>query len=144
MEFHKLLVLGRPGFGCTPLLKVLSNHGSEFDQVEGQVQYDSVGHETAEQFRHYLVMNTEDDVHFPTLKVSETMGFEASSKMPETKPQHLTSRENVDQTSTHILEALGIGHTKDTMVGNEYIRGVSGGERKRVSAAKVMGTQAPV
>ncbi|KAF4989045.1 hypothetical protein FGRMN_9375 [Fusarium graminum] len=110
----------------------------------GQVQYGSVGHETAKEFRHHLVMNTEDDVHFPTLKVSETMGFATSSKIPETKPQHLTRKEYVDHTSTHILEALGIGHTKDTIVGNEYVRGVSGGERKRVSVAEVMSTQAPV
>jgi ABC-type multidrug transport system ATPase subunit len=40
-----------------------------------------------------------------------------------------------------ILDSLGIGHTKKTMVGNEFIRGVSGGERKRVSLAEVMAGQ---
>ncbi|KAG8664946.1 uncharacterized protein FPOAC1_012923 [Fusarium poae] len=138
------LVIGRPGSGCTSLLKVLSNHRSEFDQVQGLVQYGNVGHETAKEFRHQLVMNTEDDMHFPSLKVSETMGFANSSKVPATRPEHLTNKEYVDQTSTEILEALGIGHTKDTIVGNEYVRGVSGGERKRVSVAEVMSTQAPV
>ena len=56
----------------------------------------------------------------------------------------MTSRQYVEQTSNDILQSLGISHTKDTIVGNEYIRGVSGGERKRVSVAEVMATQAPV
>ncbi|GKU09890.1 unnamed protein product, partial [Fusarium langsethiae] len=55
-----------------------------------------------------------------------------------------TTKEYIDQTSTGILDSLGIGHTKDTIVGNEYVRGVSGGERKRVSVAEVMSTQAVV
>ncbi|GKU08311.1 unnamed protein product [Fusarium langsethiae] len=75
-----LLVVGRPGSGCTSLLKVLANHRSEFDDVQGMVQYGSVGHKIAKQFRHQLVMNTEDDIHFPSLKVSETIGFATSAK----------------------------------------------------------------
>ncbi|KAM0418528.1 hypothetical protein ACHAPD_004888 [Fusarium lateritium] len=144
LDVLQLLVVGRPGSGCTSLLKVLSNHRSEFDEVQGLVQYGNVGQDTAKEFRHQLVMNTEDDLHFPCLKVSETMSFATSAKVPKTRPQHLTTNEYVDQTSTEILESLGIGHTKNTIVGNEYVRGVSGGERKRVSVAEVMSTQAPV
>ncbi|ESU15374.1 hypothetical protein FGSG_08027 [Fusarium graminearum PH-1] len=139
-----LLVVGRPGSGCTSLLKVISNHRSEFNEVQGLLQYGNVGHDTAKEFRHHIVMNTEDDVHFPTLKVAETMSFANSTKVPKTRPQHLTTKAYVHQTSTGILESLGIGHVHDTIVGNEYVRGVSGGERKRVSVAEVMSTQAPV
>jgi len=32
-----------------------------------------------------------------------------------------------------LLKTFGIEHARDTMVGNENVRGVSGGERKRVS-----------
>lgn len=32
-----------------------------------------------------------------------------------------------------VLRHLGLSHTANTLVGNEMIRGVSGGERKRVS-----------
>lgn len=39
---------------------------------------------------------------------------------------------------------LWIEHTLDTKVGNEYIRGVSGGERKRVSIAEALITRASV
>lgn len=37
-----------------------------------------------------------------------------------------------------LATTFGIRHTLQTKVGNEYIRGVSGGERKRVSLAEVV------
>jgi hypothetical protein len=39
---------------------------------------------------------------------------------------------------------LNIPHTKNTLVGDEFVRGVSGGERKRVSIAEMMATRARV
>ncbi|KAJ6623061.1 ABC-2 type transporter-domain-containing protein [Mycena sp. CBHHK59/15] len=39
---------------------------------------------------------------------------------------------------------LNILHTKQTLVGDEFVRGVSGGERKRVSIAEMMATRARV
>lgn len=57
-------MIGRPGSGCTSLLKVLSNHRSEFDEVQGLVQYGNVGHEAAKEFRHQLVMNTEGMTYY--------------------------------------------------------------------------------
>jgi ATP-binding cassette, subfamily G (WHITE), member 2, SNQ2 len=39
---------------------------------------------------------------------------------------------------------LNISHTKQTLVGDEFVRGVSGGERKRVSIAEMMATRARV
>lgn len=39
---------------------------------------------------------------------------------------------------------MGISHTADTKVGNEYVRGVSGGERKRVSIIETLATRASV
>ena len=39
---------------------------------------------------------------------------------------------------------LNISHTTQTLVGDEFVRGVSGGERKRVSIAEMMATRARV
>ena len=36
------------------------------------------------------------------------------------------------------MTVFGLSHTRNTKVGNEYIRGVSGGERKRVSIAEML------
>jgi ABC-type multidrug transport system permease subunit/ABC-type multidrug transport system ATPase subunit len=43
-----------------------------------------------------------------------------------------------------IMAMFGISHTVNTRVGNDYIRGVSGGERKRVSIAEASLSQAPL
>lgn len=43
-----------------------------------------------------------------------------------------------------LLRMLNISHTHQTLVGDEFVRGVSGGERKRVSIAEMMATRARV
>lgn len=37
-----------------------------------------------------------------------------------------------------IIRLLGIENCVDTVVGNAYLRGVSGGERKRVTSAEML------
>lgn len=72
------------------------------------------------------------------------MGFAYSTKTPSTKPEDLITSDvsYIDSMTRQTLSALGIDHTADTMVGDDFIRGVSGGERKRVSLAEVISTQA--
>ncbi|KAI0536310.1 putative ABC multidrug transporter [Xylaria digitata] len=140
-----LLVLGRPGSGCTSLLKVLANMRQEFASVSGKVCYGNIDHKEAQRFRRQIVMNTEDDQHFPSLMVSEVMEFAVGTKMAGQGLQSTTSKaEHVENKTSSILDSLGISHTMDTAVGDEFIRGVSGGERKRVSLAEVMATEASV
>lgn len=43
-----------------------------------------------------------------------------------------------------VMAVFGLSHTINTRVGNDFIRGVSGGERKRVSIAEVALTQSPI
>jgi ATP-binding cassette subfamily G (WHITE) protein 2 (SNQ2) len=49
-----------------------------------------------------------------------------------------------DSVINMLLRMFNITHTKDTIVGNAFVRGVSGGERKRVSIAEMMITKATV
>src|ERR1700712_170289 len=42
------------------------------------------------------------------------------------------------------MAMFGISHTVNTMVGNDFIRGVSGGERKRVTIAEASLSGAPL
>jgi ATP-binding cassette, subfamily G (WHITE), member 2, PDR len=41
------------------------------------------------------------------------------------------------------MAMYGISHTNNTKVGNDFVRGVSGGERKRVSIAEATLSNAP-
>ncbi|KAI1264453.1 putative ABC multidrug transporter [Xylariaceae sp. FL1019] len=140
-----LLVLGRPGSGCTTLLKVLANMRREYKSVTGDVRYGGMSSKQAETYRHQIVMNTEDDQHFPTLQVADIMDFAVKTKLPKQDSKIDSSHvERIEKQRHGILDSLGISHTVKTQVGDEFIRGVSGGERKRVSLAEVMATRAAV
>jgi ABC-type multidrug transport system ATPase subunit len=71
--------------------------------------------------------------------VNQTIKFALRNKVPREREEHLEEKQQyVQHTKNNILGSLGIGHTVKTKVGNEFIRGVSGGERKRVSLAEMM------
>ncbi|KAH7112111.1 ABC-2 type transporter-domain-containing protein [Dendryphion nanum] len=140
-----LLVLGRPGAGCTTLLSVLSNHRQGYAEIEGDVRFGSMSSSEAKAYRSQIVMNTEDEIFFPALTVGETMDFATRLKVPYHLPADVKSGEEYAQANKEfLLKSLGITHTADTKVGDEYIRGVSGGERKRVSILEVLANRGSV
>ncbi|KAF2721956.1 hypothetical protein K431DRAFT_312141 [Polychaeton citri CBS 116435] len=140
-----LLVLGRPGSGCTTLLKMLANRRKGYDEVTGDVHFGSMTAQEAKNYRGQIVMNTEEELFFPTLTVGRTMDFATRLKIPETLPNGTESREEYRQKfKEFLLSSMGIDHTVDTKVGNEFVRGVSGGERKRVSIIETLATRASV
>ncbi|USW53289.1 Putative AAA+ ATPase domain, CDR ABC transporter, ABC-2 type transporter [Septoria linicola] len=140
-----LLVLGRPGAGCTSLLKVLSNRREEFSAVEGEVRYGSLDHREAARYRGQIVMNTEEEIFYSSLTVGQTIDFATRLKVPKHKfPNYATGEEARVASRDFLLNALGISHTFDTRVGDAYMRGVSGGERKRVSIIETMATRGSV
>ncbi|KAL4905523.1 hypothetical protein BDW74DRAFT_17685 [Aspergillus multicolor] len=140
-----LLVLGRPGSGCTTLLKMLANQRLGYKSIQGDVRYGSMTAQEAKQYRSQIVMNTEEELFFPSLKVGETMDFATRLKVPFRLPNGVETQEQYrEEYKKFLLESMGISHTVDTKVGNEYIRGVSGGERKRVSIIECLATRASI
>ncbi|KAL0960159.1 hypothetical protein HGRIS_011794 [Hohenbuehelia grisea] len=139
-----LLVLGRPGSGCSTLLKTLANQRDEFYRVEGDVHYDSLTPEKlAQHYRGDVQYSPEDDVHFPTLTVEQTLAFAAKTRAPQTRVA-ASREEHVDIITTIMTTVLGLRHTLKTFVGDAAIRGVSGGEKKRVSIAEALVTRSRV
>ncbi len=140
-----LLVLGRPGSGCTTLLSVLANRRRGYASVEGDVHYGSMPAADAGHYRSQIVMNTEEEVFFPSLTVDQTMDFATRLKIPFDASQDPASREKLRrETRDLLLESMAISHTHATKLGNEFIRGVSGGERKRVSIVECLATRGSV
>lgn len=134
-----MLVLGRPGSGCTTFLKAIANQRGGFAQVTGDVSYGGISAE--EQNAHYkgeVNYNPEDDQHFPTLNVWQTLKF---SLLNKTKKRQ---RGEINIIVNALMSMFGIRHTARTLVGNEYVPGVSGGERKRVSIAETLATKSTV
>ncbi|KAJ7687385.1 ABC-2 type transporter-domain-containing protein [Mycena rosella] len=141
------LVLGCPGSGCTTFLKSIANDRETFARVLGDVLYEGIDAQTMQ--KHYkgeVVFNQEDDIHIATLTVAQTLAFALSTKTPGPNGRLPgVSRKEFDaQVQDTLLRMLNISHTKQTLVGDEFVRGVSGGERKRVSIAEMMATRARV
>ncbi|RMZ87573.1 hypothetical protein DV736_g5212, partial [Chaetothyriales sp. CBS 134916] len=140
-----LLVLGRPGAGCTTLLRLLSNQRHGYTKIDGDVHFGSLNPDQAKKYRSSIVMNTEDEVFYPTLTVGQTIDFATRLKIPYNYPSSFESPQDYQQKQRDfLLRSMGIAHTEDTKVGNEYVRGVSGGERKRVSIIECLATRASV
>ncbi|KAH7169574.1 ABC-2 type transporter-domain-containing protein [Fusarium sp. MPI-SDFR-AT-0072] len=140
-----LLVLGRPGSGCTTLLNMIANKRQGYASVSGDIHYGSMTADEAKQYRGQITMNTEEELFFPSLTVAQTMDFATRLKMPFHLPEVVVNKEELRvETRDFLLQAMGIEHTHDTKVGNAFVRGVSGGERKRVSIIECLTTRGSV
>lgn len=70
----------------------------------------------------------QDDVLIGTLTVRETLTYSARLRLPMT-----VAREEIEETVNNIIKDLGLDVCANTYVGNWHLRGVSGGQRRRVS-----------
>lgn len=134
-----VLVLGRPGSGCTTFLKVIANQRAGYTSVDGEVSYGPLSSQEFEKrFRSQAIYVAEDDMHHPTLTVAQTLGFALDTKIPGHRAGGVTVTEFKERVVDMLLKMFNIEHTRNTIVGNAFFRGVSGGERKRVSIAEAM------
>ena len=69
-----LLVLGRPGSGCSSLLKTLANQTGSFSAISGEISYSGISpKEMAKRHTGDLAYLPEDDIHLPVLTVDQTL-----------------------------------------------------------------------
>ena len=142
-----LLVLGGPGSGCSTFLKVLANQRFGYESVDGDVTYGGTDAKTMEKhYRGEIVYNPEDDLHYATLSVKNTFDFALKTRTPgKASRNEGESRTDYRREFLKVVAKLfWIEHTLGTKVGDEFVRGVSGGEKKRVSIAEAMITKASI
>lgn len=140
------LVLGRPGSGCSTLLKTISGetHGLHISP-ESNLQYQGIPAAIMhEDFRGEVIYNAETDVHFPHLTVGDTLLFASHARAPSNRLPSITRQVYANHMRDVVMAMFGLTHTLHTKVGNDFIRGVSGGERKRVSIAECVLSGAPI
>jgi ABC-type multidrug transport system ATPase subunit len=75
----------------------------------------------------------QDDVLFALSTVYETLLFAAQLRLPSATPM-AEKRARVEA----VIAELGLTTARDTLIGNERTRGISGGERKRVNVGSCM------
>ncbi|CAK7563130.1 MAG: ATP-binding cassette transporter snq2 [Sporothrix epigloea] len=139
-----VLVLGKPGSGCTTFLKTIANQRYGYTGVDGEVLYGSFTAKEFENYRGECVYNQEDDVHHATLTVEQTLAFALDTKVAGKLPEGMTKAKFKSEVVDTMLRMFNIEHTRHTVVGGPFVRGVSGGEKKRVSIAEMLCTNACV
>ncbi|EPE32483.1 P-loop containing nucleoside triphosphate hydrolase [Glarea lozoyensis ATCC 20868] len=133
-----LVVLGRPGSGCSTLLKTISGETDGFFVAnETHLNYQGIPKEIMHKdFRGECIYQAENDVHFPQLTVSQILHFAARARAPRNRLPGVSREAYADHLRDVTMAVFGLSHAANTVVGNDFVRGVSGGERKRVSIAE--------
>ncbi|KAL0940175.1 ABC multidrug transporter [Colletotrichum truncatum] len=144
-----LCVLGPPGSGCSTFLRTIAGDSQGTQMAEdAYLNYRGVSaDEMKRYFRGDAIYTAEEDVHFPMLSVADTLFFAARARAPKTRPGGLSADEYARRVRDVTMAMLGIQHTMQTPVGGtegDTVRGVSGGERKRVSIAEAALSFAPI
>lgn len=133
------VVLGKPGSGCSTLLKTISSATFGFNLTEDSfLTYDGItSKEITSHYRGDVVYQAESDIHFPHLTVFETLNNIALMTTPRNRIKGLTREQFAKHMAEATMAMFGLTHTRNTKVGNVFVRGISGGERKRVSISEI-------
>lgn len=118
-------LMGASGAGKTTLLDVVSGRKSD-GEISGELTFN--GHPRDKYFKRISAYVMQDDVFIPTLSVEETLTFSSMLRMPQG-----TAWARRKQRVEEMLEMLGLDHIRGTVVGDQVVRGISGGQRKRLS-----------
>lgn len=120
-------ILGPSGCGKTTLLSTLT--GSAFDLGSKSVVKGDVLVDGEKRKAHQVAYVPQSDHLIPTLTVRETIKYSALLRLPKA----MTANE-INHRVEAVLIELGIQHISDSQVGGSgKIRGISGGERRRVT-----------
>ncbi|XP_052166850.1 ABC transporter G family member 47 [Oryza glaberrima] len=163
---HRMtLLLGPPGSGKTSLLMALAGTLPSTVKVSGTITYN--GH-TMDEFvpQRSAAYVSQHDLHMAELTVRETVSFSAKcqgvghhydmlmellrrEKEENIKPDPeidlylkaaTTGEHKAEVVTNHILKILGLDICADTIVGNNMVRGISGGQKKRLTTAEMLVT----
>ncbi|RLN93646.1 hypothetical protein BBJ28_00004196 [Nothophytophthora sp. Chile5] len=131
-----LVLMGPSGAGKTSLLDCISGRNLA---ASGSVTVNGVPWTSSmKQLMTYVV---QDDLFYETLTVREHLLFQARLRLGGNKAT--SSREEIERRVDKAMREFGLVKLATSLIGGVRVRGISGGERKRLSlAAEVLGDPA--
>uniref|UniRef100_A0A8C1Z5E7 ABC transporter domain-containing protein n=1 Tax=Cyprinus carpio TaxID=7962 RepID=A0A8C1Z5E7_CYPCA len=120
-------IMGATGSGKTSLLDVIAGRKDPRGLRSGQVLVDNKV--VTSDLRLMSAYVVQDDILMGTLTVRENLLFSGNLRLPRKQCSTADKEKKVES----IIQELGLEDCADTKIGTEFIRGVSGGERKRCS-----------
>uniref|UniRef100_A0A0B6ZBZ1 ABC transporter domain-containing protein n=1 Tax=Arion vulgaris TaxID=1028688 RepID=A0A0B6ZBZ1_9EUPU len=129
-------IMGPTGSGKSSFMDILASR-KEPEGVTGHVLLD--GNRLPPNFKCMVGYVVQDDTLMGTLTIRENIQFSAALRLPMSVKAAERNQRVVD-----VISELGMEKCADTKVGNEFIRGVSGGERKRCNIGMELVISPPV
>ncbi|KAG0330586.1 hypothetical protein BG000_011675 [Podila horticola] len=132
-----LAVMGPSGAGKSTLVDILAGK-NKGGKVSGQILLNGKQVHLSEIRRAVGYVDQEDTLP-PTQTVYEAVLFSAMMRLPEAMPIY-----RVHERVAEVIEMLGLTHCSNRRIGNVTTRGISGGEKRRVSIALELITRPPI
>ncbi|KZV33085.1 ABC transporter G family member 25-like [Dorcoceras hygrometricum] len=126
-----LAILGPSGSGKSTFLNAVAGRLHHGNGLTGTVVFNN--RKLTKEVVKKTGFVTQDDVLYPHLTVRETLVFCSLLRLPDSVP----TNEKVSIAES-VIDEMGLSKCVNTIIGNSFIRGISGGERKRVSIAHEM------
>lgn len=113
-----LIVLGRPGSGCSTFLKTVCGELAGLELENGStVHYNGIKQANMiKEFKGEVVYNQEVDKHFPHLTVGETLEFAAAARTAHNRVHGVTREQAVKHFTMVVMTVFGLSHTRNTKV----------------------------
>ncbi|XVE75589.1 hypothetical protein DITRI_Ditri12bG0105600 [Diplodiscus trichospermus] len=131
---HRIMaIMGPSGSGKSTLLDALAGRLSSNVMMSGRVLFGGKRRSIGCRDISYA---TQEDIFLGTLSVRETLTYSAHLRLPTT----LTKQE-IDDIVDDTIDKMGLQDCADRKIGNWHLRGISGGEKRRLSISLHILTQ---
>lgn len=120
-------IIGPSGSGKTTLMNILTGRVAPKCRVSGHIRFEDKLR-SSDVWKWTVGYVEQFDLMYDSLTCWETLAFSAMTRLPRS----YTTAQKLERAEA-VLQTLNLDRVRDSRVGSEAKRGVSGGERKRVA-----------